>query len=186
MSFFQPEKYFSRITQIDVQFDLLRRGLRCVLLDIDNTIRQRDTHAVPADVVTWLAQSRAAGIRFCLLSNNWHANAYDLACELDMPIVAKACKPLPFAYLKAARKLGAKRSETVAVGDQLITDVIGAHLAGMSAYLVQPLVEADLKHTLILRNVERALLRGRVPEPAPSPAASASGVMEVHVAEANE
>jgi hypothetical protein len=38
----------------------------------------------------------------------------------------------------------------------------------MKAYLVQPLVEEDLKHTLMLRNVERALLGGRVPEPAAS------------------
>lgn len=168
MSFFQPEKYFSRITQIDARFDLLRRGKSGVLLDIDNTIRQRDTHAVPSDVEKWLAKAREAGISFCLLSNNWHRNAYDLANELDMPIVAKACKPLPFAYFAAVRKLGLKRSEAVAVGDQLITDVIGAHLAGMNAYLVQPLVETDLKHTLMLRNVERALLHGRTPEPLPS------------------
>lgn len=46
------------------------------------------------------------------------------------------------------------------------TDVLGAHLTGMKAYMLQPLVEQDLPHTLLLRNVERAILGDRTPEPA--------------------
>lgn len=162
-----------------MQFDLLHRGFTGVLLDIDNTVRERGTHAVPIDVAKWLAEARAQGVTFCLLSNNWHADAHDLAAELDMPIVAKAMKPLPFAYGVAARKLGLGRHDVVAIGDQLVTDVIGAHLAGMSAYLVQPLVDVDLKHTVALRNVERVLLGGRTPEPSVS---QAQGVAECDAA----
>ena len=43
---------------------------------------------------------------------------------------------------------------------------LGAHLTGMKAYMLQPLVEQDLPHTLLLRNVERAILGDRKPEPA--------------------
>lgn len=165
---FTPDKYFSRISDIDIQKDLLDRGLDCVLLDIDNTIRSRATHDVPRDVGIWMGHARDAGVKFCLLSNNWHSDIYAFAGELEIPIVAKAMKPLPFGFISAMRKIGGKKSSTVAIGDQLMTDVVGAHMVGMKAYLVMPLAQVDLKHTLVLRNLERAMLGELRPEGAPA------------------
>ncbi len=54
------------------------------------------------------------------------------------------------------------------VGDQLSTDIVGAHVVGLVAYMLQPLAEQDLRHTLVLRNIERAILGDREPEPAPA------------------
>lgn len=162
MSFFEPDRYFSRISKIDINNDLLARGYRNVLLDIDNTILTRDTREVPRDVALWLTKAREAGVAICLVSNNWHRNIYDFAKKLEFPIVAKAMKPLPPALLIALSKLDAKRSETVMIGDQLLTDVVGAHCVGMAAYMLAPLVEQDLPHTLLLRNLERAILGDRI------------------------
>ena len=164
MAFLEPDRYFARISRIDIDRDLLALGYRNVLLDVDNTILTRDTHEVPRDVGFWLARARDAGISFCLVSNNWHEGVYHLANRLSLPIVAKAVKPLPPAFLMALGKLGAKRAETVVVGDQLVTDVMGAHFLGMKAYLLAPLVEQDLPHTLLLRNFERAVMGERKPE----------------------
>ncbi len=164
MAYLKPERYFSRISRIDIQHDLLDRGYRFALLDIDNTILSRATHDVPRDVGVWLAQAKQAGVTFCLVSNNWHAHVHDLARELSVPIVAKSCKPFPAAFFLALRKLGAARAETVVIGDQLSTDVLGAHNAGLAAYLVAPLVEQDLKHTLYVRQIERAILGDALPE----------------------
>lgn len=164
MSFVEPERYFSRISMIDIEKDIVGAGFTHVLLDVDNTIFTRDTHEVPRDVAFWLSKARTAGITFCLVSNNWHEGVYELAKRLDLPIVAKAVKPLPPAFLIALRKIKAKRKNTVVIGDQLITDVLGAHFLGMTAYLLQPLVEQDLKHTLLLRNVERVFMGDREPE----------------------
>lgn len=176
MSYLQPERYFSRISHIDIKRDLLDCGFRFVLLDIDNTILSRATHDVPRDVGLWLAQARDAGVQFCLVSNNWHENVHQLANRLSMPIVAKAMKPIPAALFVAMHKLGAKRAETVMVGDQLSTDVLAAHNAGISAYLLAPLVEQDLKHTRYVRMVERAILGDALPEGGvPQPAHAESG-----------
>ncbi|MDR0514942.1 MAG: HAD hydrolase-like protein [Coriobacteriaceae bacterium] len=164
MAFFEPDRYISRITMIDVKQDLIGRGFAHVLLDIDNTILTRDTHEVPRDVGLWLACARDAGIGFCLLSNNWHRGVHQLARRLELPLVSHAMKPLPPAFLIALRKMGASRKATLVVGDQLMTDVVGAHLLGMKAYLVCPLVEHDLKHTLILRNAEALLIGHLQPE----------------------
>lgn len=166
MGLLTPDRYFSRISSVDIEADLVGRGLTHVLLDIDNTILARDTHEVPRDVGMWLGRARRAGVEFCLVSNNWHDTPHRLGAELEMPVVAKAMKPLPPAFLAGMRKLGATRRDTVVIGDQLATDVLGAHLAGLPAYMLQPLVEQDLPHTLLLRNVERIILGDRVPEPA--------------------
>lgn len=177
MAFLEPDRYFARISRIDIDRDLLALGYRNVLLDVDNTILSRETHDVPRDVGFWLAKARDAGLSFCLVSNNWHENVYQLANRLSLPIVAKAVKPLPPAFLMALGKLDAKRSETVVIGDQLVTDVMGAHFLGMKAYLLAPLVEQDLPHTLMLRNFERAIMGGRQPEGAGVPTASTSATV---------
>lgn len=164
MAFFQPERYFSRLSRIDIDGDLLARGFTHVLLDVDNTILTRDTSEVPRDVGMWLARARDAGISFCLLSNNWHGTVRELAATLGLPIVDHAIKPLPPAFLMARGKIGGTREDTVVVGDQLVTDVLGAHFLGMCAYMLAPLVETDLPHTLILRNFERLVMGDRRPE----------------------
>ncbi|WP_289637324.1 HAD hydrolase-like protein [uncultured Adlercreutzia sp.] len=134
MALLTPDRYFSRITAIDIEADLLGRGYRAVLLDIDNTIRARDTGQVPRDVGLWLGRARTAGVDFCLVSNNWHSDVYQFAGELELPIVAKAMKPVPASFMVALRKLKAPRSEAVVVGDQLATDVLGAGGAGSAPY----------------------------------------------------
>ncbi len=184
MAFLKPDRYFSRISRIDIERDLLGCGFKSVLMDVDNTILTRDTHEVPRDVGAWLARARDVGLDFCLVSNNWHEGVYQLAERLELPIVAKAVKPLPPAFLMALRKIGAKRATTVVIGDQLITDVLGAHFLGMTAYMLQPLVEQDLPHTLMLRHVERLIMGDRKPEEAPAgvSATSASATAQQNTA----
>lgn len=163
MAFLQPDRYFSRVTAISVPHDLLRRGFSSIIMDVDNTLLTRDDHHVPSDVLAWLSSVRAAGIKVCLLSNNFHEGVIHLADRLELPIVAKAVKPLPHGFIMALHTLHARRADTVVIGDQLITDVFGAHFLGMTAYMVCPLVETDLWHTLLLRRVERVILGDKKP-----------------------
>lgn len=50
MAFLEPDRYFARLSRIDIDRDLIERGFCNVLLDVDNTILTRDTHEVPRDV----------------------------------------------------------------------------------------------------------------------------------------
>ncbi|MDO5118225.1 MAG: YqeG family HAD IIIA-type phosphatase [Eggerthellaceae bacterium] len=162
--FFKPDRYFSRISRIDIERDVLGCGFTHILCDVDNTILTRDDHTVPVDVMAWIDKARAAEVSICLLSNNFHHGVQDLAQRLDLPVVAKAVKPLPHGFIRAKRKLGGTRKDTLVIGDQLITDVIGAHICGLKAYMLVPLVEKDLWHTLLLRHLERAILGKLRPE----------------------
>lgn len=164
MAFLEPERYFARVTRIHPRADLVNCGFFHMLIDMDNTILSRATKDIPIDVRTWLGEVREAGVKVCLLSNNWHETPYEWGERLDIPVVGKACKPLPYGYLAARHVLGATSSDTVVVGDQLSTDVVGAHLLGMAAYLVCPLAEQDLLRIRAVRVLERMALGARVPE----------------------
>ncbi|MDO5042988.1 MAG: YqeG family HAD IIIA-type phosphatase [Slackia sp.] len=159
MPFFKPDRFLSRVTALDPVADIVQAGFTHVFLDLDNTLLTRDTHEVPSDIKEWLDRLREAGVSPCILTNNWHHGAHEWAQRLDLPIVSHAVKPLPFAYCAAMKKVGARRKSTLCIGDQLITDVWGGHVLGMSVVMVKPLVEADLKHTLMLRHVEKLFMR---------------------------
>ena len=120
---------------------------------------------MPGELREWVRDLADRGFRVCLVSNNWHERVSTVAEELGFELVAKAVKPLPFAFLRALSKLGSTRRSSVVVGDQLFTDVLGGKLLGMRTVLVLPLSTYDLPHTLMLRKLERLVLAGRQPLP---------------------
>ena len=163
MALFKPDDYLGSVVDIDPDA-LVDQGFSVVLLDIDNTLVPRDTHLLSDEVAQWVAALRQRGLRPCLFSNNWHQAVVAYADALNIPIVYKAMKPLPFAYPHALRKAGWKRGEkVVAIGDQIMTDVLGAHLRGYHAILVLPQATRDLWYTHLLRRIERLFLRNQQP-----------------------
>jgi HAD superfamily phosphatase (TIGR01668 family) len=138
--------------------------VRGLLIDIDNTLVARDTHVLSLEVIAWVACLKARGLKVCLLSNNWHRVVFSYAAQLDVPIVYKAMKPAPFAFWRALKKIAQKPATTIVVGDQLMTDVLGAHLLGMHAILIEPLSHVDLWYTQLFRRVEHRLMGNLRPD----------------------
>lgn len=165
MSLLVPDKLFARISDIDIAQDLCDVGIQAVLLDVDNTIRPLQGKDVPFDILRWIRKVQAADIAVCLLSNNFHHNVLALGASIGVPVVGKALKPLPVGFWRAAKRLSVAPASMVMVGDQLFTDILGAHLVGMKAYMVGPLVRNDLPHTALLRQMEAVILKDTQPQP---------------------
>lgn len=157
MELLTPDTRFKRVEDITPEY-LKNHGITDLLLDIDNTLISRATGECSPAVLAWVASLKEAGIGCCLLSNNWHKVVHDYATEFDLPVVAKAMKPLPLAYIKALATIGAHRATTAVVGDQIFTDILGAKLCVIPCILVEPLSTTDLWYTKILRRVERCVL----------------------------
>jgi HAD superfamily phosphatase (TIGR01668 family) len=160
MALLRPKRYVSSVDRIDVD-ELCDAGVRCVLVDRDNTLVPRDTKSAPPEVRAWLRDLKSAGISVCMVSNNFHtkdvcASAQDLGCS----VVHHAMKPAPVAVHVALRHMGVSKDEAILVGDQVFTDVMAGNLAGVATVLVKPQSEVDLWYTLILRKVERLVLTG--------------------------
>lgn len=159
-----PDYYVNSVFDIDLEM-LKEMGIKNVLLDLDNTILSREEDEINEYARAWVINLKAQGFKVCLISNNWAKRLQQLAGDLGIEIVSKAVKPLPFAFLHSLRRLGARPDDTVMIGDQLFTDVLGARFLTIKTIMVKPLSEVDLTHTLMLRKVEKLIMKDRQPEP---------------------
>jgi len=160
MGIVRATRYVASVDCIDVD-DLASRGVRCVLVDRDNTLVPRDTKVAPPEVLEWLQQLREVGISVCMVSNNFHTKAVEKSArDLGCAVVHHAMKPAPVAVRKALHKMGVPADRAVLVGDQLFTDIMAGNLAGVKTILVKPQSMVDLWYTQLFRKVERVFLRG--------------------------
>ena len=159
----RPDLYYCAVPDIDLA-DLRRRGVSALLVDLDNTLVRRNTREQPPGLGEWLRRALDQGFKICIVSNNWHPRVQEAADALQLPIAAKAIKPLPGGFKRGLRLLGARPGEAATIGDQVFTDVLGGSLIGATTVLVKPLAGgSDLPHTRLLRAMERRVLAGREP-----------------------
>lgn len=160
---FRPDRFVVGVHVLDPE-DLIREGVRGVMLDLDNTLLPRFTREMPPRSSEWVAALLDAGLKVCLLSNNWHGAVSELADTLGVPFVARALKPFPMGFNRALKIMGVGRKEAAIVGDQIFTDVLGGNLAGLHTFMVEPLSQEDLPHTLLLRRMEARIMSGIEPQ----------------------
>ena len=134
-----PDRLFDRLE--DVTPACLRAlGITSLILDLDNTLVPPHTAKPTEAALAWLKLQTDNGIRVFLVSNNTKERV-DVFCEgIDLPHLHRGAKPLPFGLLKARRRMGAARKECALLGDQILTDVLGARLAGIRMLMVKPIV----------------------------------------------
>lgn len=144
------------LTLADVSLDALwDRGLRGIIVDLDNTVCGYRESTLAPGVREWIVAAKARGFRLAMVSNNFSERVAAIGAQLDVPAVPNALKPLPFGFLRALRLLGTERRATVIIGDQLFTDVLGGKALGFHAVLTQPIVAKDFPLTRVLRLMER-------------------------------
>lgn len=155
----RPRAYFDSLTAIDPA-ELAQRGYRALLFDVDNTITPWNSPEVTPEVLAWFAALPRYQLAGCIISNNSAERLAPLAAKLGIDYLAKARKPLPFGCARAAAQLGAAKEQTLMLGDQLFTDVLGANLAGIDAVLLKPISLArEFRWTYVNRRLEKLLWR---------------------------
>ena len=157
MALFRPARQFHRVTDIEPQL-LLDMGIRGLVLDADNTLATHHAQTPLEGVPEWLDALRRAGIRLRMVSNARESRCRPFAHTLGLAYTSLGPKPLPFGFWRAARAMGLKRREIAAVGDQLFTDMLGAHLAGVTPLLVEPIEPEKTWSFKLRRRLEKPLL----------------------------
>ena len=158
----RPGKYVSSIYGIDTQA-LWDQGFRAILTDLDNTLTQWNAPAANPRLTSWLANLRERGFSVCILSNNVRRRVEPFAAQMGVPFISDAGKPRRKAFHEALATIGAAAGQTVMIGDQLFTDILGGNRMGMYTVLVRPLHAHEHAGTRLVRIVERWLLRGQAP-----------------------
>ena len=158
MSFLQPDHTFLCYRDVSVEF-LRGQGIQAFLLDIDNTLAPYEQPTPDAHICAWLKGLCDAGVAVAFLSNN-HAERVELFNkELGLPMRYDAYKPLPRQAKLMLKRLGVSREHAALMGDQIFTDVLCAHLAGMRGFLVPPIVDRTDRGTRFKRRMERGILK---------------------------
>lgn len=138
---------------------LMARGVRGVMLDLDNTIAPWRGRAVCDDVLAWVESLKAAEIRACLVTNSFNIwRVRPVAEQLGLPWVAGSVKPLSLGFRRGMRAMDTVPETSAMVGDLLTMDVCGANHLGIYSVLVHPRSPHDqwfTKH--IQRPIERWL-----------------------------
>lgn len=153
----RPAEYRRSIHHIDLD-RLAALGKKALLLDLDNTLVEWNDPEPPAELIKWLAAVRARGMQPCLVSNNHGPRVSSFAAKAGIPFVSRAIKPRRKGFREAMAQLGVTPQETVVVGDQLFTDILGGNRSGAYTILVLPIHPKELAWTKMMRRFERPLL----------------------------
>ena len=157
MSIFFPGEYLDSTYVID--FDkLYKAGYRAVIFDVDNTLVPHDE---PADerAKALFAHLKELGFSCMLLSNNKEPRVKKFNEVVKVNYIYKANKPLPGNYKKAMEIMGSNKDNTIFVGDQIFTDVMGGNLAGIRTILVKPIHPKEEIQIVLKRKLERIILK---------------------------
>lgn len=118
---------------------LLRRGVRMVFLDVDNTLMPYGVNTAPGELVCWVEKMKAAGLTLFILSNNRGERPELFARQLGLEFIGRAKKPGTAKMLAVCREKGLRPEECALVGDQIYTDILCAKRAGAVGVLVRPI-----------------------------------------------
>lgn len=154
MTTLRPKMTIDSIYNLDVA-DLKRRGINAVLSDLDNTLLAWNVKETAVDMDKLNKRLATAGIDLIVVSNNNHDRIAKVLDPHGIKFVSRAKKPLPNGILAAIEKFNLDKGKTIMVGDQLITDIQAANLAGVKSVLVKPLVNTDAWNTSINRFLEK-------------------------------
>jgi HAD superfamily phosphatase (TIGR01668 family) len=150
--------YANSIYHIDLT-ELKARGIKAVIVDLDNTLVESNRPDATPKLVSWLNEVRKLGFKVMIVSNNNKTRVSQFANPLNVPYIHAARKPLSLSFLKAMKILGVSKDETVVIGDQLLTDVLGGNRVGLYTILVVPVSEVEGFFTKLNRRVERFVFR---------------------------
>jgi uncharacterized protein len=171
---FTPRECVAGLQDVDPAA-LSRRGIRGVLLDLDNTLVAWKRSELEPEMEEWVRAALADGLKICIVSNTWRrTRIHAIAEKLGVPYILRAWKPRRGSLRRAMDVIATRPSETAVIGDQIVTDVVGGNRIGAYTVLCVPMPGQEFIGTGVVRHVERYLTRrmvksGRIVLPTPLP-----------------
>lgn len=154
---FFPDNYYESAYVIPYE-ELYEQGYRGIIYDIDNTLVP---HGAPADErsIELINRLKSIGYDITLLSNNKQPRVDMFNKDVNVHTISRAGKPKPEGYLKACEMMGTKVTNTLFIGDQIFTDVWGAKLSGIKAFMVKYMDPHEEIQIVLKRRLEWFVLR---------------------------
>ena len=155
---FVPDFRFEKFDMVTVDF-LSSLGIKGIILDIDNTLEPYENPEPGDRVFSWLKSLDEVGIKYAIVSNNNKERVEIFNKNLKIPAYFKAGKPFKKKILQAMKDIGTNKDNTIFMGDQIFTDVWGAHNAKIPAILLPPIKDKRDPLTRFKRVLEKPFLK---------------------------
>jgi putative phosphatase len=144
-----PDLAARRFEEIDFQ-EVFTEQRRFLCMDLDNTLLPQTGEVISSKVIDTLNQIKESGSveDMCLISNviwpgrrlhRLHRLADMLEIEHVVPGFFWNRKPKNAPFLEALRLMKAKAEQTVMIGDQIFSDVLGGNRLGMFTIWLEPM-----------------------------------------------
>jgi len=154
-----PHQVAGTIYDIDLE-KLRAEGVSGIICDLDNTLVGARVPSATPELAAWFGRVRSLGFKVIIVSNNRRARVSRFAEPHGIPYICSARKPMRASFRKAMAMLGLAPGQTVVIGDQMLTDVLGAKRTGLRVILVKPIAPAEESvFTRFNRIIERAAHR---------------------------
>ncbi|MBS4899684.1 MAG: YqeG family HAD IIIA-type phosphatase [Clostridiales bacterium] len=151
-----PSAYFDSTFAINFR-ELRSKGYNGLLFDIDNTLTMHNVRAQEKEV-NFFEHLKTLGFKTVLMSNNSKERVEPFARLVNTKYISRAQKPLSWAYNKAMDMIGTSVEDTIFIGDQLYTDIVGANRAGVKSILVHPISSKEAFWIKMKRVIEKPVI----------------------------
>lgn len=151
-----PQQQVNSIYEIDLHA-LFKQGYRGIITDLDNTLVGAKAPLATPELIDWLKVVGQIGFQIVIVSNNQRERVTQFAEPLSLPFIYRAKKPTNASFRRALHIMNLEAGQTVVIGDQMLTDVLGGNRMGLYTILVQPISPADEGFfTKVNRRLEKA------------------------------
>ncbi|NLC48082.1 MAG: YqeG family HAD IIIA-type phosphatase [Tenericutes bacterium] len=154
---FIPDIYQKSIYYINYD-KLLKKGIRCIIFDLDNTITPCHINKPTKRLKRLFDELKEKGFKVIIMSNAPKYRIEPFKSYLEVDACAFSLKPKKDKYIKVLERYKYKHTEVAAIGDQFLTDILGANRMDITSVLVNPLTHKDYSVTMINRLLEKFIL----------------------------
>ena len=155
---FYPRLVVEKVQSINLNM-LIKKGIKGLILDIDNTLVPSFIKEADDKTLKWINQVKSRGIKVCIVSNATKKRVELFNEKLGLEAIYRASKPGERAFKKALSILGLTACQTAVIGDQIFTDVYGGNRLGMYTILVEPIHKEEFIFVKLKRFPEKYILK---------------------------
>lgn len=157
MNIYLPDMYFKSVYDINYQ-KLKEMGIKAILFDLDNTIRKVGDKYPEKNIKTLFDQLKKDFIIILFSNNISPKRVIFFADYYGIDYIARAGKPKQKGFNKALKFVKSKK-ELCIIGDQMLTDIKGGNIFGITTIFVDKFCNKEELWTIPNRIIEKLIIK---------------------------